>query len=144
MRQIVLDTETTGLEVSRGHRIIEIGAVELIDRKLTGLHFHKYLNPEREVDDGAFEVHGLSNEFLSDKPLFSSIADELIEFLGGSQVVMHNASFDQAFIDNEFRLIKKHIQNYQATAIFWIHWLWLVTNILARKMILTPYVGDMV
>lgn len=108
MRQIVLDTETTGLEVSRGHRIIEIGAVELIDRKLTGLHFHKYLNPEREVDDGAFEVHGLSNEFLSDKPLFSSIADELVEFLGGSQVVMHNASFDQAFIDNEFRLIKKH------------------------------------
>ena len=106
MRQVVLDTETTGLEVSRGHRVIEIGAVELVDRKLTGRHFHKYLNPEREVDDGAFEVHGLSSEFLSDKSLFSSIADELVQFLEGSQVIMHNASFDQTFIDNEFRLMK--------------------------------------
>ena len=101
MRQIVLDTETTGLEVSQGHRVIEIGAVELVDRRLTGRHFHRYLNPERDVDDGAFEVHGLSREFLADKPRFVDVADEFLEFVGQTELVIHNAPFDVAFLDQE-------------------------------------------
>ena len=105
MRQIVLDTETTGLEVSAGHRIIEIGAVELLDRKFTGRQFHKYINPQREIDDGAFEVHGISSEFLSDKPVFADIADELIEFLNGAELVIHNAPFDVAFLNYELSLL---------------------------------------
>jgi DNA polymerase-3 subunit epsilon len=107
MRQIVLDTETTGLEPDLGHRIIEIGAVEVINRKLTGRHFHKYVNPEREVDDGAFEVHGLDAQFLSDKPLFGEVCDELLEFIEGAELVIHNAPFDVSFIDYELSLLKK-------------------------------------
>ncbi len=106
MRQIVLDTETTGLEVSLGHRIIEIGGVELIDRKPTGRHFHKYVNPEREIDDGAFEVHGISREFLADKPVFAEIAEEFIEFISGSELIIHNAPFDVSFLDQEFSLLE--------------------------------------
>ncbi len=105
MRQIVLDTETTGLEPDRGHRIIEIGAVELIDRKLTGTHFHKYINPQREVDAGAFEVHGLSREFLNDKPTFAEVCDELVEFVRGAELIIHNAPFDTEFLDAEFARI---------------------------------------
>lgn len=105
MRQIVLDTETTGLEAAQGHRVIEIGAVELIDRRLTGRHFHKYVNPQREIDDGAFEVHGLSNEFLADKPLFAAIADELMAFIQGAELIIHNASFDVGFLDHELSLL---------------------------------------
>lgn len=101
MRQIVLDTETTGLETSANHRIIEIGGVELVDRKFTGRHFHKYINPQRDIDDGAFAVHGLSAEFLSDKPMFAEIADELVGFLQGAELVIHNAPFDVAFLDYE-------------------------------------------
>tara|TARA_A100001037_G_C14948561_1_gene543912 strand:- start:85 stop:804 length:720 start_codon:yes stop_codon:yes gene_type:complete len=104
MREIVLDTETTGLDPQLGHRVIEIGAVEIVDRKLTGRHFHEYINPERKVDDGAFEVHGLSDEFLGDKPLFASICEELLSFIRGSSLVMHNASFDESFLDNELKL----------------------------------------
>ena len=103
MRQIVLDTETTGLEPKQGHRIIEIGCVEMINRRKTDKVFHRYLNPEREIDEGAFEVHGLSNEFLNDKPLFSEIAQELIDFVRDSEVVIHNAPFDIAFIDSELK-----------------------------------------
>ena len=106
MRQVVLDTETTGLEPQLGHRVIEIGAVEMVDRKLTGRHFHKYVNPEREVDDGAFEVHGLSRAFLSDKPLFADIVDELVSFVRDADVVIHNAGFDVSFLDYEFSLLK--------------------------------------
>ncbi|MDH3641905.1 MAG: DNA polymerase III subunit epsilon [Gammaproteobacteria bacterium] len=106
MRQVVLDTETTGLEPQLGHRVIEIGAVEMVDRKLTGRHFHKYVNPEREVDDGAFEVHGLSRAFLSDKPLFAEIVEELVSFLRGADVIIHNAGFDVSFLDYEFSLLK--------------------------------------
>lgn len=102
MRQVVLDTETTGLEADLGHRIIEIGAVEVVNRKLTGRHFHKYLNPQRDVDDGAFEVHGLSRVFLQDKPLFADIAEELIAFIRGAELVIHNAPFDVSFMDYEF------------------------------------------
>jgi DNA polymerase-3 subunit epsilon len=101
MRQIVLDTETTGLEVSQGHRVIEIGAVELVDRRLTGRHFHRYLNPERDIDDGAFEVHGLSRAFLADKPRFVEIVDEFLAFVDGAELVIHNAPFDVAFLDQE-------------------------------------------
>lgn len=108
MRQVVLDTETTGLEPSHGHRIIEIGCVELLDRKLTGNTFHKYINPEdKKVDQGALEVHGISNEFLSDKPLFGDIYDEFLEFVKGSQLIIHNAPFDVGFINHELALLEE-------------------------------------
>ncbi|HLS97162.1 MAG TPA: DNA polymerase III subunit epsilon [Porticoccaceae bacterium] len=102
MRQIVLDTETTGIEVSQDHRIIEIGAVELVNRRLTGRHFHRYVNPQREVEEGAFQVHGIGNDFLADKPLFAQIADELLDFIQGAQLVIHNAPFDVGFLNHEF------------------------------------------
>ena len=101
MRQIVLDTETTGLEVAHDHRIIEIGCVELLDRKLTGNHYHQYVNPDREIDEGAFSVHGISSEFLSDKPRFAQIADEFLEFIKGAELVIHNAAFDVGFLNHE-------------------------------------------
>ncbi len=101
MRQVVLDTETTGLDHASGHRIIEIGCVELIDRKLTGKHYHQYTNPQREIDQGAMEVHGISNEFLVDKPLFGQIVDEFLTFIDGAELVIHNAPFDVGFLDAE-------------------------------------------
>jgi len=104
MRQIVLDTETTGLDPRQGHRIIEIGALELIDRQLTGRQYHVYLNPEREIEQGALEVHGISEEFLRDKPLFAEIVDDLLAFAEGAELVIHNAPFDIGFIDNELSL----------------------------------------
>ena len=104
MRQIVLDTETTGLEASLGHRVIEIAAVEIANRRLTGRHFHKYLNPEREIEGGALEVHGLTLEFLQDKSRFREIALEFIEFVSGAELIIHNAPFDVAFLDNELAL----------------------------------------
>jgi DNA polymerase III subunit epsilon len=108
MRQIVLDTETTGLETSQGHRIIEIGCVELFNRRLTGRHYHQYINPEREVDAGAFQVHGISNEMLADKPTFAQIAPAFIEFVGDAELIIHNAAFDIGFINAEFaRLIPR-------------------------------------
>lgn len=102
MRQVVLDTETTGLETSQDHRIIEIGCVELVNRRLTGRHYHQYINPQRDVDEGALEVHGISNEFLADKPVFAAIADEFLAFIDGAELVIHNAPFDVGFIDHEF------------------------------------------
>ena len=102
MRQIVLDTETTGLETTQDHRVIEIGCVELVDRRLTGRHYHQYINPEREVDEGAIEVHGISNEFLADKPVFAKIAQEFLDFVDGAELVIHNAPFDVGFINHEF------------------------------------------
>lgn len=101
MRQIVLDTETTGLEPAEGHRIIEIGCLELIDRRLSGRQFHRYINPERLVESGALTVHGLSDEFLADKPRFEEIAGEFIEFIRGAELLIHNASFDVGFLDSE-------------------------------------------
>lgn len=101
MRQIVLDTETTGLEVAQGHRVIEIGAVELIDRRVSGRHFQSYLNPERDIEDGALEVHGITREYLDDKPRFAEIAGELLEFIDGAELIIHNAEFDLAFLDME-------------------------------------------
>lgn len=101
MREVILDTETTGIEVREGHRIIEIGCVEMIDRRLTGRHFHVYINPQREVEAGAFEVHGISDAFLADKPLFSQVVDDFMAFIRGARLVIHNAPFDIGFIDGE-------------------------------------------
>jgi DNA polymerase-3 subunit epsilon len=101
MRQIVLDTETTGLEPELGHRIIEIGCVELMNRRTTGRHFHRYLNPERDIDKGALEVHGISLEELQGMPRFGDVADELMTFIAGAELVIHNAAFDVAFLDAE-------------------------------------------
>lgn len=101
MRQIVLDTETTGLDPKEGHRLIEVGCVELIDRRLTGNNFHRYIQPDRAIDAGAVEVHGITNDFLRDKPRFAEIADELLEYVTGSELIIHNAAFDQGFIDHE-------------------------------------------
>lgn len=103
MRQLVLDTETTGLVIEQGNRILEIGAVELVNRKLTGRHYHVYVNPEHEVEEGALEVHGISNEFLADKPLFAAVADEFIEFIRGAELLIHNAPFDVGFLDHELK-----------------------------------------
>ena len=101
MRQVILDTETTGLEPERGHRIIEIGGVELINRRFTGNDFHRYVNPEREIDAGALEIHGITAEFLADKPRFRDIAAELLDYLSGAELIIHNAAFDIAFLDYE-------------------------------------------
>ena len=97
MRQIFLDTETTGLYPDQGHRIIEIAGVETINRRPTGNHYHKYINPEREIDAGAQEVHGVTLEFLQDKPLFKDLADEFLAFIQGAELVIHNAPFDIGF-----------------------------------------------
>ncbi len=104
MRQIVLDTETTGLDYRLGDRIIEIGCVELLNRKLTGQRFHSYINPEREVEAGAMAVHGLSSEFLQDKPRFGEIVAAFLEFIRGAELVIHNAAFDIGFLNNELAL----------------------------------------
>ncbi|RVU36233.1 DNA polymerase III subunit epsilon [Hwanghaeella grinnelliae] len=101
MREIVLDTETTGLDPNSGHRIVEIGCVEMIDYSITGNYLHEYLNPERDMPDEAFRVHGLSNDFLADKPLFAAVADKFLDFIGDATLVIHNAEFDMKFINAE-------------------------------------------
>jgi len=103
MRQVVLDTETTGLEVSKGHRVIEIGCVELINRRRTGETYHQYVQPDREIDEAAQGVHGISREMLADKPRFREVAEAFIEFVSGAELIIHNADFDVGFLDNEFR-----------------------------------------
>lgn len=128
IRQIVLDTETTGLEPQDGHRIIEIGALELIERRPTGKHFHRYLNPEREVEEGALQVHGLSNEFLQDKQRFGEVAHELLDFIEGAELIIHNAPFDVGFIDHELNLFNDEIGKVQDYATI------LDTLILAREL----------
>ncbi|WP_370695320.1 DNA polymerase III subunit epsilon [Pseudomonas sp. FP453] len=105
MRSVVLDTETTGMPVTDGHRIIEIGCVELMGRRLTGRHFHVYLQPDRDSDEGAIGVHGITDEFLKGKPRFAEVADEFFEFINGAQLIIHNAAFDVGFINNEFALM---------------------------------------
>ncbi len=128
MRQIVLDTETTGLEPRLGHRIIEIGCVEVIDRRVTGNRYHQYINPEREIDEGAEEVHGISTAFLADKPVFADIVDDFLSFIRGAELVIHNAPFDVGFIDHELTLLNQqqnHVANISTV---------LDTLVLARKM----------
>lgn len=128
MRQIVLDTETTGLEPRLGHRIIEIGCVEVIDRRVTGNRYHQYINPEREIDEGAEEVHGISTAFLADKPLFKDIVDDFLNFIRGAELVIHNAPFDVGFIDHELNQLNQ--QNNHMEKICTV----LDTLVLARKM----------
>jgi DNA polymerase-3 subunit epsilon len=106
MRQIVLDTETTGLSTGQGHRIIEIGAIELVNRRLTGREFHRFLNPERDIDEGAERVHGISRADLETAPRFHEVADELIDFINGAELVIHNAEFDVGFLEHELQLMK--------------------------------------
>ena len=113
MRQVVLDTETTGLDVADGHRVIEIGAVEIINRNVTDHFYHQYLNPEREIDAGAQEVHGISLEFLSDKPKFQDIHSDFLEFIGDSELIIHNAPFDVGFLNHELKCIKHKHQNIE-------------------------------
>lgn len=108
-RQIFLDTETTGLEARLGHRIIEIAGIEMVNRQLTGRHFHRYLNPEREIDAGAEAVHGLSLAFLQDKPRFNDVAEEFLEFIGNDELIIHNAPFDMGFLNHELTLCNKNI-----------------------------------
>jgi DNA polymerase-3 subunit epsilon len=103
MRQVVLDTETTGLEAAAGHRVIEIGCVELVNRRPTHNRFHRYINPEREVDRGALEVHGIENEFLATQPKFAEVAQEFLDFVRGAELVIHNADFDVEFLNHELR-----------------------------------------
>lgn len=110
MRQIILDTETTGLEPQKGHRIIEIGCVELIDRQPTGNNFHRYINPQREIEASAITVHAITNEFLRDKPLFSEIFQDFLSFVNGAELIAHNASFDVGFINHEIRLLNKNAE----------------------------------
>jgi DNA polymerase-3 subunit epsilon len=107
MRQVVLDTETTGLKVEENHRVIEIGCVELINRKVTGSSYHQYINPQRAVEEGALAIHGLSNEFLINKPLFTEIAQEFMNFIKGAELIIHNAIFDLGFINKELSLTYK-------------------------------------
>lgn len=106
MRQIILDTETTGLDPNQGHRIIEVAAVEMVNRRLTGNHLHRYVNPERDIDAGAMQVHGITPEFLQDKPRFADIAREFVEFIGGAELIIHNAPFDVGFLNMELRLLE--------------------------------------
>jgi DNA polymerase III subunit epsilon len=107
IRYVALDTETTGLDYKQGHRLIEVGAVELIERQLTGRTFHHYINPERAIDEGAKRVHGIDEAFLADKPVFASVAEELWQFCEGAELVIHNASFDMGFLDHELSLLQR-------------------------------------
>jgi DNA polymerase-3 subunit epsilon len=107
MREIILDTETTGLDPNEGHRLVEIGCVEMVDRNPTGMTWHKYFNPERDMPVEAFNVHGLSAEFLADKPLFKELAKEFVEFVGDAQLVIHNAGFDMRFLNAELKRVSQ-------------------------------------
>ncbi|MBS3798620.1 MULTISPECIES: DNA polymerase III subunit epsilon [unclassified Pseudoalteromonas] len=106
-RQIVLDTETTGINPKDGHRIIEIGCVELVNRRLTGNNFHVYINPQRGIEDEAIDVHGITTEFLKDKPLYHQVADEFLDYIRGAELIIHNAPFDVGFMDHEFALLNR-------------------------------------
>ncbi|RDE24206.1 DNA polymerase III subunit epsilon [Motiliproteus coralliicola] len=128
MRQIVLDTETTGIEPREGHRIIEIGGVEMIDRKLTGKTYHRYINPQRDVPEDAIAVHGITNEFLEDKPFFADVMHEFQEFIRGAELVIHNAPFDVGFLNHEFMLVDPQAQRVEDLAGV------LDTLAMARKM----------
>ena len=128
MRQIVLDTETTGIDIKLDNRIIEIGCVEVIDRRLTGNSYHQYINPQRDSEEGALEVHGITTAFLADKPLFADIVDDFLSFIRGAELVIHNAPFDVGFINHELNLLNQqsnHVANICTV---------LDTLVLAKKM----------
>lgn len=126
-RQIVLDTETTGLNPKEGHRIIEIGCLELVDRRLTGKTFHRYINPNRSIDAGAIAVHGITNEFLADKPLFADLIEEFLTYIQGAELIIHNAPFDLSFLNYELALAKNPVVLEKNHSI-------LDTLVLAREM----------
>jgi DNA polymerase III subunit epsilon len=128
MRQIVLDTETTGLEPSEGHRIIELGCVEIVNRRLTGNRWHEYLQPDRAIDPRAIEVHGISNEFLLDKPRFGDVVDRFLEFIEGAELIIHNAPFDVGFINHELALAAARVRRIEDICGV------LDTLVLARRM----------
>ena len=128
MRQIILDTETTGLEVNDGHRIIEVGCVELVSRRPTGRHFHRYINPERDIDEGAAAVHGIRRAQLESEPRFAEIASELLEFIDGAELIIHNASFDLGFLNAELRRLDAEAQPLERRCTV------LDTLLLAREM----------
>ncbi|MGI9291336.1 MAG: DNA polymerase III subunit epsilon [Gammaproteobacteria bacterium] len=128
MRQIVLDTETTGLDWDQGHRVIEIGCIEILNRRKTGESYHCYLNPQRDVDEAAQEVHGLSAQDLADKPLFADVVDEFLDFIGNAELVIHNASFDVGFLDHELHLLGRDASKLSVTNQV------LDTLVLARQM----------
>lgn len=132
MRQVVLDTETTGLDPKQGHKIIEIGCVEIINRKITRNHYHQYIQPDRNSDEGALAVHGITSEFLADKPRFEDIAEDFLAFIKGAELIIHNAPFDVGFINNEFKLLSKnHSINLGETT---DHATILDSLVMARKM----------
>jgi DNA polymerase III subunit epsilon len=128
MRQIIIDTETTGLEPAKGHRIIEIGCVELINRQLTNNNFHCYINPQRKIEAEAIEIHGITNEFLQDKPFFEDILEDFLTFIDGAELIAHNAAFDTNFINHEIRLLDKKANPLNSYATIFD------TLALARKM----------
>ncbi len=132
MRRIVLDTETTGLEPSQGHRIIEIGCVELVNRRLTNNNFHQYIQPERDIDEGAQEVHGITAEFLEDKPVMADVVEDFVNYIRGAELIIHNAPFDVGFLNKEFELHAKatKIKAYKIEDLCTV----LDTLALARKM----------
>jgi DNA polymerase-3 subunit epsilon len=115
-RQVILDTETTGINTADDHRIIEIGCVEMIGRRLTGQTFHQYINPQRDIDAGAIEVHGITNEFLADKPLFADIAEDFLRFIDGAELIIHNAPFDVGFIDHELAKLDGELRRVNTIA----------------------------
>ena len=127
-RQIVLDTETTGLEPSQGHKIIEIGCVEMVNRRLTGNNYHQFLQPDREIDEGAQAVHGISNESLADKPRFADVVRDFIDYLDGAELIIHNAPFDVGFINHEFKLAGEEYGNVATYCTV------IDTLVMARKM----------
>jgi len=114
LRQVVLDTETTGLEWEQDHRVIEIGCVELIGRRFTGNNFHQYLQPDRKIDAGAIEVHGISNEFLSDKPRFVDVMDDFMDYINGAELIIHNAPFDVGFLNHELRRCESSYESLES------------------------------
>ncbi len=122
MRQVILDTETTGLEPGQGHRVLELAAVEVRNRRLSGSRFHRYLNPERDSDPGALQVHGLTTEFLGDKPKFAQVVDEFLDFIQGAELVIHNAPFDVAFLNAELaRLQRPAIEQHCLAVVDTLH-----------------------
>jgi len=128
MRQVVLDTETTGISVKEGNRIIEIGCVEVINRKLTGRHYHQYVNAGRDSEEGALRVHGITTEFLADKPVFSTVVEKFLEFVKGAELVIHNAPFDIGFLNHELSMLggsPRKMENYCTV---------LDTLVMARRM----------
>jgi len=115
-RQVVLDTETTGINPKEGHKVIEIGCVELVNRRLTRNHFHVYLNPDREIDAGAIEVHGITNEFLRDKPRFADVVDDFMAFTAGAELIIHNAPFDVGFLNHELSLLPRETRTVESNS----------------------------